>query len=112
MAIDPTSADRAFVIPLVSEMDRVTVDGKVRVYETADRGAGWKALERGLPQRGAYLTLLRQAFCTYAAQETVGMFFGATSGVLYGSADGGQTWFEAARHLPPVHSVRMGRIES
>src|SRR5205807_381160 len=34
MVVDPGDPDRAFVIPLVSEMDRVTVEGKVRVYET------------------------------------------------------------------------------
>jgi photosystem II stability/assembly factor-like uncharacterized protein len=109
MAIDPTNPDRAFVIPFVSEIDRVTVDGKVRVYETTDRGASWTARAKGLPQSGAYLTLLRQAFCT-DGQDPLGMFFGATSGDLFGTADGGQSWYEAARHLPPVHSVRMGRI--
>jgi photosystem II stability/assembly factor-like uncharacterized protein len=109
-AIDPNNPDRAFVIPLVSQIDRVTVDGKVRVYETSDRGASWKALEEGLPQRGAYLTTLRQAFCT-DGKDPLGMFFGATSGDLYGTADGGQTWYEAARHLPPVHSVRIGRMD-
>ncbi|MEX2553811.1 MAG: exo-alpha-sialidase [Actinomycetota bacterium] len=109
-AIDPNNPDRAFVIPLVSQIDRVTVDGKVRVYETSDRGASWKALEEGLPQKGAYLTTLRQAFCT-DGKDPLGMFFGATSGDLYGTADGGQTWYEAARHLPPVHSVRIGRMD-
>lgn len=108
MAIDATNPDRAFVIPLVSEMDRVTVGGRVRVYGTADRGATWKALAEGLPSRGAYLTTLRQAFCS-DGREPLGMWFGATSGDLYGSADGGRSWYEAARFLPPVHSVRMGR---
>lgn len=107
MAIDPSNPDRAFVIPLGSQMDRVTFDGKVRVYETTDRGATWAPLTDGLPQEGAYLTTLRQAFCT-DGRDPLGMFFGATSGDLYGTADGGASWFEAARHLPPVHSVRMG----
>lgn len=109
MAIDPTNPDRAFIIPLVSEMDRVTVEGKVRVYETTDRGAHWQALQNGLPSSGAYLTLLRQAFST-DGRDPLGMFFGATSGDLFGTADGGGSWFEAARFLPPVHSVRMGRV--
>jgi hypothetical protein len=109
MAIDPTNPDRAFVIPLESEIDRVTVGGQVRVYETTDRGATWRALQNGLPSKGAYLTLLREAFCT-DGQNPLGMFFGATSGDLFGTGDGGDTWFEAARHLPPIHSVRMGKI--
>lgn len=109
MAIDPRDPNRAFVIPLASQIDRVTMDGAVRVYETADRGANWEPLSEGLPTKGAFLTLLRQAFCTDGLSP-LGMYFGATSGDLYGTADDGQTWFEAARHLPPVHSVRMGRV--
>lgn len=109
MAIDPSNPDRAFVIPLGSQVDRVTLGGRVRVYETTDRGSSWTARTEGLPQEGAYLTPLRQAFCTDGS-EPLGMFFGATSGDLFGSADGGRTWFEAARHLPPVHSVRMGKL--
>jgi photosystem II stability/assembly factor-like uncharacterized protein len=108
MAIDPGNPDRAFVIPLVSEMDRVTAEGKVRVYETRDRGATWNPLTNGLPQKNAYLTTLRQAFCS-DGNDPVGLFFGATSGDVFGTADGGESWFPAARHLPPVHSVRMGR---
>ncbi|MCW2884695.1 MAG: hypothetical protein JWL58_1557, partial [Streptosporangiaceae bacterium] len=35
--------------------------------------------------------------------------FGATSGDIFASVDGGESWLAAARHLPPVLSVRMGR---
>jgi hypothetical protein len=108
MAVDPDDPDRAFVIPLGSELDRVTLEGKVRVYETRDRGASWRALSNGLPQKDAYLTILRQAFCA-DGNDPLGLFFGATSGDVFGSADGGESWFAAARHLPPVLSVRMGR---
>lgn len=108
MALDPADPDRAFVIPLGSELDRVTPEGKVRVYETRDRGASWRALSKGLPQKDAYLTTLRQAFCG-DGNDPLSLFFGATSGDVFGSADGGESWFAAARHLPPVLSVRMGR---
>lgn len=108
MVLDPGNPDRAFVIPLASELDHVTPEGKVRVYETHDRGATWQALTKGLPQKDAYLTTLRQAFCA-DGNDPLGLFFGATSGDVFGSADAGGSWFAAARHLPPVLSVRMGR---
>ena len=43
-------------------MDRVTPDGRVRVYETRDAGESWTPRGDGLPQPHAYLTILREAF--------------------------------------------------
>lgn len=105
LALDTNDPDRAFVIPLVSDRDRVTVDGKVRVYETGDAGASWQPLINGLPQSNAYLTVLRQAFCA-DRHNPLGLYFGAESGDLFGSADGGATWTTLADHLPPILSVR------
>ena len=33
------------------------------------------------------------------------LYFGATSGAVFGSGDAGESWFDAAAHLPPVLSV-------
>jgi photosystem II stability/assembly factor-like uncharacterized protein len=105
MVVHPTDPDRAYVIPLVSAEDRVTPDGRVRVYETDDRGASWEALTEGLPQEDAYLTILRQAF-GHDGGDPLGLYFGAESGEVFGSADGGRTWQVVTDHLPPVYSVR------
>ena len=83
----------------------MTPDGRVRVYETRDRGASWQPLEKGLPQSQAYLTVLRQAFCTDGASP-LGLYFGAQTGEVFGSADGGRSWSTVAIRLPPVLSVR------
>jgi hypothetical protein len=106
MAIDPADPDSAFVIPLVADMDRVTPDGRVRVYETRDAGATWTPCGDGLPQQDAYLTVLRQAFAHAGEGEALELYFGATSGALFGSGDAGASWFSPAAHLPPVYSVR------
>lgn len=107
LALDAADPNSAFVIPLISDEDRVTVDGRVRVYETRDRGASWRPLAHGLPQHDAYLTVLRQAFCA-DGRAPLGLYFGAESGELFGSSDGGATWSTLARHLPPILSVRAG----
>ncbi|HYT30692.1 MAG TPA: MoaD/ThiS family protein [Actinomycetota bacterium] len=104
MVIDPHDPDRAFVIPLTADRDRVTPDGQVAVYETRDRGSSWEARTDGLPGE-AYLTILRQAFC-HDGRRPLGLYFGAESGEVFGSMDGGASWFQAAEHLPPVTSVR------
>jgi photosystem II stability/assembly factor-like uncharacterized protein len=106
LAIDPADPDSAYVIPLTADMDRTTPDGRVRVYETRDAGASWTARGDGLPADHAYLTVLRQAFDRAGEGEGLELYFGATSGDVFGSGDAGASWFCAARHLPPVYSVR------
>jgi photosystem II stability/assembly factor-like uncharacterized protein len=105
MMLDPSDPDSAYVIPLNADMDRVTPEGRVRVYETRDAGVTWSARGEGLPQQDAYLTVLRLAFDRSAANGALELYFGATSGDVYGSGDAGATWFPATAHLPPVYSV-------
>ena len=107
MVLDPADPDSAYVIPLVADVDRVTPEGRVRVYETRDAGASWTAHGEGLPSGNAYLTILRQAFGHDGSGANMGLYFGATSGDVFGSGDAGATWFTAATKLPPVHSVRV-----
>jgi hypothetical protein len=105
LALDPADPDSAYVIPLVADTDRVTPGGRVRVYETRDAGASWTPRGDGLPAEHAYLTVLRGAMDQSGAGESLELYFGATSGDVFGSGDAGATWFEVAAHLPPVHSV-------
>ena len=107
LVLDPDDPDSAYVIPLVADLDRTTPDGHVRVYETRDAGATWIERGDGLPQENAYLTILRQAFAREGSGPGMGLYFGATSGDVFGSRDAGTTWFTAATKLPPVHSVRV-----
>lgn len=109
LALDPRDPASAYVIPLVADMDRVTVGGLLRVYETRDRGGSWRALTHGLPQGDTYLTILRQGFGQDGG-DPVGLYFGAESGDVYASGDGGETWCRAAEGLPPIHSVRASQI--
>jgi len=105
MVVDPNDPDAAYVIPLNSDLDRVSAQGRLRVFETRDAGASWTGHTEGLPQDDTYLTVLRQAFARDDATP-LGLWFGATSGELYGSSDAGATWRVVARGLAPVLSVR------
>jgi photosystem II stability/assembly factor-like uncharacterized protein len=103
---DPRNRDRAWVIPLVADVDRVTPEGRLGVWWTGDAGATWEEAENGLPGSDTYLTILRQAFC-HDGRDRLGLYFGATSGELFASADGGASWVTAAERLPPITSVRV-----
>ena len=108
LAIDPADPDSAYVIPLTADTDRVTPDSRVRVYETRDAGESWAPRGDGLPARHAYLTVLRQAFTSTGAGDALQLYFGATSGDVFGSGDAGASWCTAATRLPPVFSVSTG----
>ena len=105
MAVDPAEPDSAFVIPLTADSDRVTAEGRVRVYETRDAGATWTARGDGLPQQDAYLTVLRHAFAAAGAGPGLELYFGTTSGHVFGSGDAAGTWSQVAACLPTVHSL-------
>lgn len=105
VVLDPADPESAYVIPLAADADRVTPDGCVRVWETRDAGAAWQSHAEGLPEN-AYLTVLRHAFDGDGGSP-LQLYFGATSGEIFGSTDGGATWFTAAGRLAPVTSVRV-----
>jgi photosystem II stability/assembly factor-like uncharacterized protein len=105
LALDPADPDSAYVIPLTADTDRVTPDGQVRVYETRDAGASWKPRGDGLPPEHAYLTVLREAFDRTGEGAALELYFGATSGAVFGSPDAGASWSTVASNLPPVYSV-------
>ena len=84
-------------------MNRVTPDGRLGVYRTRDGGASWDLLTDGLPQQ-AWVAVLREA-SAWDGLDPNGLYFGTQSGSVFASADGGESWAEAARWLPPVLSV-------
>jgi hypothetical protein len=106
VVLDPADPDSAYVIPVTTE-DRVT-DGSVVVWETRDAGAAWTPRDRGLPQRDAWLSVLRQSFAAAGSGPRLELYFGATSGEIFGSGDAGASWSQVASRLPAIASVRAG----
>jgi photosystem II stability/assembly factor-like uncharacterized protein len=106
IGLDPADRDSAYVIP-VATADRLTPGGRVGVWETRDAGASWSERSDGLPQHDAYLSILRQSFHQAGEGAGLELYFGATSGEIFGSRDAGASWFSVARRLPSVASVRV-----
>jgi len=110
MAMHPHEADNVYILPLESDQFRCVPGAKLRVYRTRDGGRSWKPLARGLPQKGAYETVLRDAL-TVDALDPAGVYFGTRSGKLYGSPDEGGTWRLILDGLPPVVCVKAAVVE-
>ncbi len=111
MGIHPRDPDTAFIVPLHSDGFRCTPDGRLRVYRTRDAGASWHAMTRGLPQRDALETVVRDGM-SVDGFDPAGVYFGTRSGKLYGSRDEGRTWSLLHDGLPPIVCVKAVRAEN
>jgi len=105
----PNKGDTAFIIPLIADVKRWTADAACRVYRTTDAGASWEPMTCGLPQKDAYVTVLRDAFTSDGA-DPAGLYFGTRGGEVYASHDDGENWHAVAEHLPPVLCVRAAPL--
>jgi hypothetical protein len=52
---------------------------------------------------------LRLAFSHRGRDGDLELYFGSTSGEVYGSADAGASWFNAFSRLPPIFSLSVSR---
>lgn len=106
LVTDPADPETAFLIPMTGAEDRTVPGGTLGVFATHDGGATWSPQGEGLPT-DAYVTILRQALDRDGQGVEMGLFFGATSGEVFGSTDAGRSWFTVAPRLAPVTSVRV-----
>lgn len=109
MISHPRNPDCVYIVPIESDQFRCTPEGSLRVYRTRNAGKSWEPLTRGLPQKGAYETVLRDAM-TADSLDPAGIYFGTRSGHLYGSADEGKTWKRILEGLPPVICVKSAVV--
>lgn len=106
----PRNPDWVHIVPVESDEFRCACDGHLRVYRTRNAGASWEALSRGLPQKQAYETVLRDSM-TADSLDPAGLYLGTRSGQLFASADDGKTWQKILEGLPSITCVRCALIE-
>jgi hypothetical protein len=112
-AVVPHPRDRhtAWVFPMDGRENwpRTPPDGKPAVFITRDGGGSWQRRDQGFPREQAWWTVKRQAMCA-DDRDPVGVYFGTTSGEIWGSDDEGASFRCLARHLPHVFAVTAGEI--
>ena len=103
VAVHPHDANTAWFVPSVKDEKRYPVDGCVVVNRTRDGGQSFETLRSGLPQEHAYDLVYRHALDVDESGDRLA--FGSTTGSLWTSENGGDSWEELSAHLPPIHAV-------
>jgi photosystem II stability/assembly factor-like uncharacterized protein len=106
----PHDRDGFYVIPLDAGHGRIMPDGHAAVWRTRDAGNSWQRLDRGLPERDAHLGVLREGLATDGLDDP-GIYFGTSTGQVFGSADEGESWTEIAGYLPAVASIEVAVVD-
>lgn len=103
VAVHPRDPDTAWFVPARKDEHRIPVGGAVVVSRTRDGGRSFEVLRRGLPQVHAYDLTLRHALAIDASGDRLA--FASTTGSLWVTEDGGDSWITVSEHLPPVYAV-------
>ncbi len=109
LLIHPHDPDTVYVVPEEGAEFRCPVEGRFGVFRSRDRGENWEKLERGLPNRDAYLNIYRQAMSSDGC-DPCGIYLGTSTGQILNSRDDGDSWEVLANWLPPIYSLSATRM--
>ncbi len=105
VAVHPTDPNTAWFVPAKKDESRIPVDGKLVVSRTRDGGQTFELLTKGLPKAPAYDLVYRHAL---AIDDTGKLLaFGSTTGGLWITEDGGDSWKLSKTRFPPIYAVRF-----
>ncbi|GAC1669187.1 MAG: exo-alpha-sialidase [Candidatus Limnocylindrales bacterium] len=111
MGTHPRDAATAWVVPLSHpEEGRYAPGGALAAWRTRDRGDHWERQDVGLPQDHAYVGVLREALSVDRG-DPAGIYFGTSTGQLYGSTDEGASWQLVADNLPAIWGVQAIEVD-
>lgn len=106
VAAHPRDPDTAWFAPAIKDERRIPVDAALCVTRTRDGGKTFDVLRAGLPQQHCYDLIYRHGLAVDDSGEQLVM--GSTTGGLWASGDGGDSWQTVSAHLPPIYAVKFG----
>jgi photosystem II stability/assembly factor-like uncharacterized protein len=103
VAVHPHDPDTAWFVPARSDEERIPVDGRLVVTRTRDGGKTFDVLTKGLPGEHAYDLVYRHALDVDHTGDRLAL--GSTTGGLWVSRDGGDSFEAVPASLPPINVV-------
>ena len=105
VVMHPKDSQTAWFVPGIKDELRVACDGALCVMRTRDGGRTFEACRNGLPQEHAYHLVYRH--CLDVTDDGRTLVFGTTTGSVWISEDGGDSWERLSADLPPIYCVRF-----
>ncbi len=105
VAVHPKDANTAWFVPAKKDEDRFPVDGNMIVNRTKDGGKTFETFKKGLPQGNAFDLIYRHGLAIDETGNELAM--GSTTGSLWSTSDGGESWQLITAHLPPIYGLRF-----
>lgn len=104
----PHDPQTAWFVPGVKDECRVPVDAKMVVTRTKDGGKTFDILTDGLPQEHCYDIVFRHGLDVDGTGERLVM--GSSTGSLWVSENGGESWDCVSTHLPQIYCARFAQM--
>jgi hypothetical protein len=108
IAVHPQGADIVYVVPLEGAT-RTCPNARPAVWRSENAGQTWQQLGKGLPEKDAWFTVLRDGMELDDGPRP-SVWFGTTTGQLWRGHDGGDSFECIASSLPPIHCVKAAIV--
>ncbi len=106
VVVHPRDPNLAWFVPATKDEFRYPVNSQFVASRTRDGGRTFETLDRGLPPAPSFDLVYRHALDISADGSLLAM--GSTTGGLWISEDGGDSWQTVSLSLPPIYCVRFG----
>jgi photosystem II stability/assembly factor-like uncharacterized protein len=103
IAMHPRDHATLYLIPQESDQVRMFPEGKPAVYSSTNAGDSWHPI--GPTDGGNFAGVLRDGL-SVDSLDPAGIYFGTSSGQLFGSADEGKNWKQLPGQYPRILNVK------
>ncbi len=106
VAVHPQDGATAWFVPAESDQRRIPHNAALSVTRTSDGGASFESLREGLPQHDCYDLVYRHGLAV--SDDGRSLLMGSTTGGLWASNNGGDSWQTVSTTLPPIYALAFG----